>query len=613
MPPSPTLSKSADDQALARLGKKQVLKRRFGFWSLFGFAVCELITWETVLALFSQGFYNGGPGALVFGFIIAWGSTFSVYTVISELASLAPIASGQYYWTYMLSPERYRVFLSYIIGWLTTMAWIATVTIETLFAGTMLQGILVLNYGDYAPTTWQGTLLTWLVITVCVFINTVIPGALPRIEITTVVFHILGFVAILATLWACGGSHNTASFVFTTSINKGGWSSQGLSYCVGFLGNVATFVGADASVHLAEEVSNANLNIPRAILSSMIVNGLVGFTMMVTVLFAIGDVQSALDTKTGFPYMQIFYGKQMASTQSQLSLTKPDRVKSLPGATVMCVVVLLLTWTCATGLTTSASRMTWAFARDLGVPFSSTIKRVTERTRVPVIATGVVTACAVALTLIYIGSPVAFNDVISLTITGFYGSYLVPASLLLYRRVKGEILPHRAMLEGEDPSPDLRPEPETAVESVFVSDPTIDATDIEKPKGETSLPPSVAPDSSMPHNPTPVEDDNHLVAYVPSQLYWGPWKVPGLLGIINNAYACLYMVFVIFWSVWPPETPVNPTTMNYSVLVTGGVILFSIFWYYVRGRKEYRGPLLEKSSEMVRSKEPREEVAVVNI
>lgn len=36
-----------DSDVLALLGKKQQLKRRFGFWSLFGFAVCELITWET--------------------------------------------------------------------------------------------------------------------------------------------------------------------------------------------------------------------------------------------------------------------------------------------------------------------------------------------------------------------------------------------------------------------------------------------------------------------------------------------------------------------------------------------------------------------------------------
>jgi len=66
---------TSDSDTLAQLGKTQVLKRRFGFWSLFAFAVCELITWETVLALLAQGFDNGGPAGLVYGFLIAWLST----------------------------------------------------------------------------------------------------------------------------------------------------------------------------------------------------------------------------------------------------------------------------------------------------------------------------------------------------------------------------------------------------------------------------------------------------------------------------------------------------------------------------------------------------------
>ncbi|KAL1963334.1 hypothetical protein VTN77DRAFT_8455 [Rasamsonia byssochlamydoides] len=558
-------SNSSDDRILARLGKKQVLKRRFGFWSLFGFAVCELITWETVLALFSQGFNNGGPGGLVYGFIIAWSSTLSVYTVISELASMAPIAAGQYYWVYMLAPARYRVFASYIIGWLTSLAWVATVATESIFAGTMLQGLIILDYADYVPQQWQGTLLTWLVVAVSVFINTVIPGALPRIEILTVVFHVAGFIAIVAVLWYFS-PHNSAHFVFATSLNEGGWPTQGLSYCVGFLGNVATFVGADASVHLAEEVSNAALTIPRVITGSMLMNGIVGFVMMLTLLFCLGDVQSVLDSSTGFPFIQIFY----------------NSVKSIPGATVMSAVVLILTWACATGITTSSSRMTWAFARDMGTPFSSIVKKVDRRTQVPIIAVGVVVTMACLLTLIYIGSPTAFNDVISLTITGFYGSYFVPSALLLYHRVKGHILPCGSVVDGERVGDD----PAVAGRNADAND------DPEKPK----LPPQEPAQEDQSSPPA------RRVAFAPSQLVWGPWHVPGWLGILNNAYACVYMLFVIFWSVWPPATPVSPSTMNYSVVVTGGVIIFSVFWYYVRGRREYQGPLVDREvAEIIRA------------
>ena len=38
-----------DDAALARLGKKAVLKRNFGFLSILGFSCTILITWEGAL------------------------------------------------------------------------------------------------------------------------------------------------------------------------------------------------------------------------------------------------------------------------------------------------------------------------------------------------------------------------------------------------------------------------------------------------------------------------------------------------------------------------------------------------------------------------------------
>lgn len=249
-PRTPSVDKDTD--TLALLGKKQVLKRRFGLLSIFSFAICELITWETVLTIFSQGLNNGGPAGLMYGFLIAWLSTLSVYIVISELASMAPIAGGQYYWCAMLAPPKWKKFSSYVIGWLTSMAWIATVATETIFAGTIIQGLIVLDYPEYEAKRWQGTLFAWLVMAVAVLINVVIPGVLPKFETFILVFHLVGFVSIVTVLWVCA-PHRSAEFVFTTSLNEGGWPTQGLSYCVGFLGNVATFVGADASVHMAEE------------------------------------------------------------------------------------------------------------------------------------------------------------------------------------------------------------------------------------------------------------------------------------------------------------------------------------------------------------------------
>lgn len=108
--------------------------------------------------------------------------------------------------------------------------------------GGIIQGLIILNHPSYEPQPYHGTLLSFAVIFVAVFINTVISSLLPIIEGFILIFHVLGFFAILITL-VYMAPHGKASTVFTTSLNAGNWPTQGISYCVGFIGNVATFVG----------------------------------------------------------------------------------------------------------------------------------------------------------------------------------------------------------------------------------------------------------------------------------------------------------------------------------------------------------------------------------
>lgn len=247
----------------------------------------------------------------------------------------------------------------------------------------------------------------------------------------------------------------------------------------------------------------------------------------------------------------------------------------------MGAVTTALLCLCTVGISTTASRMAWSFARDRGTPFSSIVRRVAKRTKVPVVAVFVVCICGALLTLIYIGSYTAFNDVVSLTITGFYGSYFLPSSFLLYRRVKGHV-------KGRSSAP-----------GVDLGIPVVEQTAIgavlDKPK-----PP--ADETPVGKEASAGDDAAVLPGVVEIELAWGPFHVPGILGIINNSYACLYMIFVIFWSFWPAETPVSPETMNYSVVVTGSVVLFSLAWYFIHAKTVYKGPTLDgEIAELVRA------------
>jgi hypothetical protein len=77
-----------DDNEMACLGKKQQLKRNFGFMSVVGFSCTLMITWEGMLCVFVYGLEDGGPAGLVYGFLLCWFGYFAVVASMAEMISL---------------------------------------------------------------------------------------------------------------------------------------------------------------------------------------------------------------------------------------------------------------------------------------------------------------------------------------------------------------------------------------------------------------------------------------------------------------------------------------------------------------------------------------------
>ena len=60
-----------------------------------------------------------------------------------------PLAGGPFNWVAILAPPSCRKFLSYLAGWLTVISWQALVAGTAYVAGTLVQGLLILNHPDY--------------------------------------------------------------------------------------------------------------------------------------------------------------------------------------------------------------------------------------------------------------------------------------------------------------------------------------------------------------------------------------------------------------------------------------------------------------------------------
>ncbi|EED14465.1 amino acid transporter, putative [Talaromyces stipitatus ATCC 10500] len=271
---------------------------------------------------------------------------------------------------------------------------------------------------------------------------------------------------------------------------------------------------------MSEEIRNASRVVPGAMIFSLVVNGVLGFGILIAVLFCLGDVDAVLASPAGYPFMAVFQ----------------EGVKSLGGATTMSAIVTILVGCASISVVASASRMTWSFARDRGLPGWRWLTKLHSKSSIPVVAIALTTTISCLLSLINLSSAVAFNDVVSLTVDGLYTSYFIGNSLLLWRRATGQIKPYSE-------------------------------------NDETS------------RGPINVANAEYLT--------WGPWKIPEPFGTIINATSCVYMIVVIFFSYWP--TSVDPTlsTMNFSSLMVGATGILSTLYYIFWARKVYSDPIIE--------------------
>ncbi|KAF2669994.1 amino acid transporter [Microthyrium microscopicum] len=417
---------NADAHDMSVMGKKQVLRRNFGFYTMLAFASTCVASWEGVLAYTGFWLVNGGTALLFWGAIVCTFGQALVYASIAELASMSPTAGGQYHWVSELAPRRHQKMLSYFAGWLTGLGWQVYLASVAFLVGTMIQGLIALNDPTYIWKNWHGTLLAIATIVFSVLFNSILASQLPLVQGTMLVIHVVGFFAIIGTLWRMAPIGN-ADVVLLQFTNAGGWSSTGLSSMIGLLAPIAVLVGYDCSAHMAEEINDAARTLPNAIMGSVVLNGSLAFIMSVTLIFTLGDVASVTSGVTGYPFIQIFYN----ATGSYAATN-----------TLTAIVIIMLTGCCISELAAS-SRQVWSFARDQGLPGWKWLSKVSPSWNIPFPAVILSMTITILLCCINIGSSVALNAITSLGALAVLCSYFLTISCIIYRRIAGPDLPYR--------------------------------------------------------------------------------------------------------------------------------------------------------------------------
>jgi len=114
------------------------------------------------------------------------------------------------------------------------LAWCCGSSSGFFLAGTLIQGVIVELHSDYTSAAWRGYLFVLALATIGALINTYLSRKLPKLEGIAFVLTIAGFASVVIVLWVLSsGRELTASEVFQTFSDEGGWGSLGLSMVAG--------------------------------------------------------------------------------------------------------------------------------------------------------------------------------------------------------------------------------------------------------------------------------------------------------------------------------------------------------------------------------------------
>ncbi|KAK7948538.1 amino acid transporter [Apiospora aurea] len=350
---------------------------------------------------------------------------------MAEMASIAPTSGGQYHWVSEFAPQRYQKLLSYMVGWFSGLGWQTALFVTSYTAAQQFEALIALNVPSYQIQGWHGTLLSIAITVFAIVFNTALARQLPLFEVLVGALDVLGFVAFLAVLWsmapgAADGEVEEARYdddrrkkAWTGFQDNTGWGSVGLATLVGILGPSVTLIGANSTCHRSEEVRDASWVLPRSMVVTAAINYTVGFVMTVTIMMTVGDHASELlDSRTGQVYVQVLL----------------EATKSRVGTSIMTALMAVLLLFCAVNGVTTSWRQLFAFARDQGLPYSRWLATVPPGWDIPLNAVMTTLIITAFLSLIIIGSSIAFSVITAIGQVGLYTSYILTLGAIITRR-----------------------------------------------------------------------------------------------------------------------------------------------------------------------------------
>ncbi|KAG9231779.1 amino acid transporter-like protein [Amylocarpus encephaloides] len=407
----------SDEEILAALGYKQEFKRDFSIWSSFSVSFSILGLLPSIASTLGYNLGYSGIAGAVWGWVVAALFIQCVAFAMAELCSSMPTAGGLYYASAVLAPLGWGPLCSWITGWSNFLGLVTGPCSVNYALASMLVTAAKIAYPGYEILTYQVylVLLGLLFVQGCLVMNST--KFLGRMNSIGAVINVI--VVFIFIVWVLAGSVNKLNS------NRVVWTSEGIvngtewptsfAFLMGFLSVIWTLAGYDAPFHLSEECSNANIASPRAIVMTAQIGLYLGWAVILAIAYTVKDVTDVVAGP---------YGQPMGSLC--LQVLGPNSGLALFSLNIVAQFFV------GTGISISASRVTFAYSRDNALPFSRWLKIVNKHTKTPVNAVWFCQLIGALLSLLMFASPVAIGAVFSIGAIAQYIAFIVPIALKLF-------------------------------------------------------------------------------------------------------------------------------------------------------------------------------------
>jgi amino acid transporter len=378
----------SEDEIVASFGYQQQLRRGLGLFSLFAVSFSVISITTGIYTNFQFAITNFGP-ASIWLWIPAVVGQLIVAFILAELGSRIPLAGGPYQWAGRLLGPGFGFFVA--IGIL--MAFTVASGGEVLLVISPLVGTIL---GLDVNNTALMVAIAVLVLLVAGAVNIVSVMLTARINNLSVPFEVIGTVVLGVVLLVAVLLHPLHGVDFLLNTTNTAGNPPLLGAALAMLIGVFTITGFETCAGLGEEGTNVRFNIPRGVIGSVVISGVLGMVTLILVALAIPDLKAAANNPAPIAYIANYW---LGPVLSRIFLV----------AVVYSVFALIVVSIAAVG------RTIFALSRDRVLPASGLLGRVDPRSQTPVPAIVVTTLLMIVVMVLAAAASNAYTLLIAST------------------------------------------------------------------------------------------------------------------------------------------------------------------------------------------------------